>query len=71
MTIITYGGEMSPNHCWNNFTLKQAINKWEQNDDRMPRNAEICLGNKKLLMTDFPIANLEWGARINLMIKGD
>jgi hypothetical protein len=71
MKIITYGGKMSPKHCWNNFTLTQAINIWEQNDDRMPRNAEIWLGNKKLLITDFPIANLEWEARINLIIKGD
>jgi hypothetical protein len=37
----------------------------------MSRNAEIWLGNKKLLMTDFPIENLKWGERINLMIKGD
>jgi hypothetical protein len=37
----------------------------------MPRNAEIWLDNKKLLMTDFPIENLKWGERINLMIKGD
>jgi hypothetical protein len=37
----------------------------------MPRNAEIWLGNKKLLVTDFPIENLKLGERINLMIKGD
>jgi hypothetical protein len=43
----------------------------EQNEDRMPRNAEIWLGYNKLLMTDFPIVNLKWGEKINLMIKGD
>jgi hypothetical protein len=71
MIIITYGGKMSLKHCWNNFTLKQAINTWEQNDNRMPRNAEIWLGNKKLTMTDCPVINLKWSERINLMIKGD
>jgi hypothetical protein len=65
MIIITYGGKMSPKHCWKKISLKQAINIWEQNDNRMPRNAEIWLGNKKLLMTDFPIENLKWGERIN------
>jgi hypothetical protein len=39
--------------------LKQAISLWEQSDDKMPRNAEIWLGNKKMIMTNFPVANLE------------
>jgi hypothetical protein len=29
MAIITYGGRMSPTHCWSNFSLEQALNIWE------------------------------------------
>jgi hypothetical protein len=70
MIIIKYGNNLSPKHCWNNFTLTQAVNIWEQNDNRMPKNAEMWLGNKKLINTNFQRGNVGWGTKINLMING-
>jgi hypothetical protein len=69
MIIITYGGRMSPKHCWNNFSFEQAIEIWRSYDDRMPKNAEIWLDHKKMTMTQFPISDLKWNSRINLLIK--
>jgi hypothetical protein len=39
MIILTYGGRMSPKHCWKNFTLKQALTIWKKADDRIPKEA--------------------------------
>jgi hypothetical protein len=43
----------------------------ENNDERIPRNAEIWLRNRRITMSQFPVSNLAWNARINLMMKGE
>jgi hypothetical protein len=71
MIILTYGGRMSPKHCSENFTLEQALTYWRNSDNRIPKEAEIWWGNKKITTKQFLIANMAWNTKINLMIKGD
>jgi hypothetical protein len=71
MIILTYGGRMSPKHCWKNFTLEQALSIWRNTDDKIPKQAETWWGNKKLTSEEILIANLPWNTRINLMIRGE
>jgi hypothetical protein len=71
MIILTYGGRMSPKHCWKNFTIEQALTIWRKTDDRIPKEADTWWGNKKLSPGEILIANLPWNTRINLMIKGE
>jgi hypothetical protein len=71
MIILTYGGRMSPKHCWKNFTLEQALTIWRKTDERIPKEADIWWGNKKLSSEEILLANLQWNTKINLIIKGE
>jgi hypothetical protein len=71
MIILIYGGRMSPKHDWSNYSLEQALEIWGKFDEKIPKEAEIWMGNRKIIAKQFRISNLAWNARINLMIKGD
>jgi hypothetical protein len=64
MVILTYGGRMPPKHCWSNYTLEQALTIWSNFDERIPKNAEIWWGNRKITMKQFPISNMAWNTKI-------
>jgi hypothetical protein len=71
MIILIYGRIMSPKHCWNNYTLEQALKIWSNFDNRIPKDAEAWWGNRKLTTKQFLISNMAWNTKINLMIKGE
>jgi hypothetical protein len=69
--LLTYGGKLSPKHCWNNLTLEQALNLWKSLDERIPHKYEVWIGNRKMTNLHFLISNLNQNERINLFIKGE